>query len=195
MRLGWNGPQWGTVLRLLVSSSSFLFLVLAFVVCWCWRRQTSALLQLSEVPGSCGVPLPGSGTHQLLPNRLWCLCICLAIKITACKSSPIQPLSPSFCRTHNIIENQFSVWISSLSANWALCTISQLPCELLGPMGPAHCPFIIQLKSGSSVLERRLVKVIHKRPKTLAGTRKSKRRNSEDAKGDFNLQTHFLGGI
>lgn len=38
----------------------------------------------------------------------------------------------------------------------------------------------------------RLVKEIRKRPKTLAGTRKSKRRNLEDVKGDFNLQAHFL---
>lgn len=58
-------------------------------------------------------------------------------------------------------------------------------------MGPAHCPSIIQLKISSSVLERRLVKEIHKRPKILAGTRKSKGRNLEDAKGDFNLQAHF----
>lgn len=42
------------------------------------------------------------------------------------------------------------------------------------------------------MLERRLAEEIHKRPKTLAGTRKSKRRNSEDMKGDFNLQSHFL---
>lgn len=42
------------------------------------------------------------------------------------------------------------------------------------------------------MLERRLVKEIHKRPKKLAGIRKSKRRNSEAMKGDFNLQAHLL---
>jgi len=42
------------------------------------------------------------------------------------------------------------------------------------------------------VLERRLVKEIHKRQKTSAGTRKSKRKNLEDTKRDFNLQAHFL---
>lgn len=67
-----------------------------------------------------------------------------------------------------------------------------LPCKLLGPMGPAIHPFMIQLKSSSSVLERRLVKEISKRPKTLAFTRKSRRRNLEDTKGYFNFQAHFL---
>lgn len=69
--------------------------------------------------------------------------------------------------------------------------LSLLPCELLGPVGPARCPFIIQLRISSSVLERRLTEM-HKRQKTLVGTRKSKRKNSEDTKGDFNLQAHFL---
>lgn len=69
--------------------------------------------------------------------------------------------------------------------------LSLLPCELLGPVGPARCPFIIQLRISSSVLERRLTEM-HKRQKTLVGTRKSKRKNSEDMKGDFNLQAHFL---
>lgn len=70
--------------------------------------------------------------------------------------------------------------------------LSVLPCELLGPTGPARCPVIIQLKISSSVLERRLVKEIHKRQKTSASTRKSKRKNLEDTKRDFNLQAHFL---
>jgi len=86
--------------------------------------QCSALA--SKVPGSCGAPSP----------------VCLATEITACDLCPKQPRSPSFCRTHNIMENQFSVQISSLSANWALCAVSQLPCELLGPMGCAHCPLL-----------------------------------------------------
>lgn len=60
-------------------------------------------------------------------------------------------------------------------------------------MGPAIHP-IINLKSSSSVLERRLVKKIHKKPKTLACTRKSRRRNLEDMKGYFNLQAHLLVG-
>lgn len=58
-------------------------------------------------------------------------------------------------------------------------------------MGPTLCPFIIQLKNSSSVLEIKLVKKTHKRPKTLAGPRKSKRRNLEDTKGDFNLGAYF----
>lgn len=48
-----------------------------------------------------------------------------------------------------------------------------------------------QLKSSSSVLERRLAKEIHKSPKTVACTRKSRRSNLEDMKGYFNLQAHF----
>lgn len=66
------------------------------------------------------------------------------------------------------------------------------PCKLLGPMGPAIYPFIIQLTSSSSVPESRLVKKIRKRPKTLACTRRRRRRNLEDMKGDFNLQAPFL---
>lgn len=59
-------------------------------------------------------------------------------------------------------------------------------------MGPAIYPFIIQLTSSSSVPESRLVKKIRKRPKTLACTRRRRRRNLEDMKGDFNLQAPFL---
>lgn len=62
-------------------------------------------------------------------------------------------------------------------------------------MGPAHWPFIIQLKSSSSLMEKRLVKEIHKRPKMLAGIRKEQEKEFRGYEGGFQSSGSFLGGI
>lgn len=178
------------------SSSTFLSFAL---VSWPVLVLEKALCSSYMSAGSRGAPVPGSGLS--VPCGSLCLQLsslrtgCGARNSSACRLGPIlpPPCPASFCF---LVQNTI-LWKTNFLSGLALylpiehSVLSLLPCKLLGPVGPARCPFIIRLKISSSVLERRL-KEMHKRQKTLVGTRKSKGKNSEDTKGDFNLQAHFL---